>query len=143
MKTFVNHLHHQHAGRQEMYRGRLVDCHEVPDRLHHVLAELQRRPVGPLLEAQVPDGVLDAALARVARGWEVSQAFQLAVTVGFTGNRGCTMNALCDHLLAVPTDVTQPAACDATRPVNACIKAAPRNRAMVKRAIARPVTAGA
>lgn len=65
MKTFVNHLHHQHAGRQEMYRGRLVDCHEVPDRLHHVLAELQRRPVGPLLEAQVPGAVLDAALARV------------------------------------------------------------------------------
>jgi acetoin utilization deacetylase AcuC-like enzyme len=32
-----------------MYRGRLVPCHEVPDRLDHVLAELQRRPVGELL----------------------------------------------------------------------------------------------
>jgi len=63
MKTFVNHLHHQHAGRQEMYRGRLVDCHEVPDRLHHVLAELQRRPVGPLLVQQQLKAVLDAALA--------------------------------------------------------------------------------
>ena len=50
MKVFHNPLHRQHAGRQEMYRGRLVPCHEVPERLDHVLAELGRRPVGPLLE---------------------------------------------------------------------------------------------
>jgi acetoin utilization deacetylase AcuC-like enzyme len=49
MKIFHNPIHAQHAGRQEMYRGRLVPCHEVPDRLDHVLAELQRRPVGELL----------------------------------------------------------------------------------------------
>jgi acetoin utilization deacetylase AcuC-like enzyme len=54
MKIFHNPLHHQHAGRQEMYRGRLVPCHEVPDRLDHVLNELQRRPVGELLSPAAP-----------------------------------------------------------------------------------------
>ncbi len=64
MKIFHNTLHAEHAGRQEMFRGRLVDCHEVPDRLRFVLDELQRRPVGPLL---TPDAALevDAAMARV------------------------------------------------------------------------------
>ena len=47
-----------------MFRGRLVDCHEVPDRLRYVLDELQCRPVGQLL---TPDAALDvdAAMARV------------------------------------------------------------------------------
>lgn len=40
--------HALHAGRQEMFRGRLVPCHEVPQRLDHVLAELQRRGFGAL-----------------------------------------------------------------------------------------------
>ena len=64
MKIFHNTHHAQHAGRQEMFRGRLVDCHEVPDRLRYVLDELQRRPVGQLL---TPDAALDvgAAMARV------------------------------------------------------------------------------
>ncbi|WP_298835498.1 histone deacetylase family protein [uncultured Piscinibacter sp.] len=39
--------HARHAGRQEMFRGRLVPCHEVPQRLDHVLAELARRGFGP------------------------------------------------------------------------------------------------
>ena len=38
MKTFYNHLHHVHQGRMEMFRGQLVPCFEVPDRLDHVLA---------------------------------------------------------------------------------------------------------
>ena len=50
MLTVHNPLHHLHAGRHEMYRGRLVPCHEVPDRLDHVLAELRRRPLGALRE---------------------------------------------------------------------------------------------
>ena len=61
-----------------MFRGRLVDCHEVPDRLRYVLDELQRRPVGQLL---TPDAAadVDAATARVhapdylaflARAWD-------------------------------------------------------------------------
>lgn len=33
-----------------MFRGRLVDCHEVPQRLDHVLAELAKRPVGQVLQ---------------------------------------------------------------------------------------------
>ena len=48
MKIFHNTSHAEHAGRQEMFRGRMVDCHEVPERLQHVLDELARRPVGSL-----------------------------------------------------------------------------------------------
>ena len=40
--------HHLHAGRQEMFRGRLVPCHETPARLDHVLAELRARAFGTL-----------------------------------------------------------------------------------------------
>ena len=64
MKIFHNTRHAQHAGRQEMFRGRLVDCHEVPERLQHVLDELARRPVGSL-EQPPNDLPLDAALRRV------------------------------------------------------------------------------
>ena len=49
MKIFHNPDHARHSGRQEMYRGRLVPCHEVPARLDHVMAELQHRPMGELL----------------------------------------------------------------------------------------------
>ena len=43
--------HARHAGRHEMFRGRLVPCHEVPQRLDHVLAEVRRRGIGPLATA--------------------------------------------------------------------------------------------
>lgn len=46
MLIFRNPRHRLHAGRHEMFRGRLVRCHESPARLEYVLAELQRRPVG-------------------------------------------------------------------------------------------------
>jgi acetoin utilization deacetylase AcuC-like enzyme len=49
MKIFSNQHHHLHHGQQEMFRGRMVDCHEVPQRLDHVLSELAKRPVGQLL----------------------------------------------------------------------------------------------
>ena len=64
MKIFHNARHAEHAGRQEMFRGRMVDCHESPARLQHVLDELARRPVGELLRppANLP---LDAALHKV------------------------------------------------------------------------------
>jgi acetoin utilization deacetylase AcuC-like enzyme len=58
MLIFRNPLHHLHAGRHEMYRGRLVPCHESPSRLDVVLAELGRRPVG---EVRTP-GLADLAL---------------------------------------------------------------------------------
>jgi len=48
MLVVHNPDHALHAGRQEMFRGRLVPCHEVPQRLDHVLAELQRRGFGAL-----------------------------------------------------------------------------------------------
>ncbi|TSE37407.1 Acetylpolyamine aminohydrolase [Tepidimonas fonticaldi] len=65
MKTFHNPHHALHQGRHEMFRGRLVACHEVPARLDHVRAELQRRALGSLHEPAIDDAALDAAIARV------------------------------------------------------------------------------
>lgn len=69
MLTFHNPHHARHAGQQEMFRGQMVPCHEVPARLDHVLAELQRRPVGPLrtpdLDSPAAQAALDTALVRV------------------------------------------------------------------------------
>ena len=65
MKTFHNPHHAAHAGQQEMFRGRMVPCHEVPARLDFVLAELQRRPLGALQTPGVDDAALDAAIGRV------------------------------------------------------------------------------
>ena len=65
MLTVHNPVHHLHAGRHEMYRGRLVPCHEVPDRLDHVLAELKRRPLG---ELRVPGEVSMDLLRRIHSG---------------------------------------------------------------------------
>lgn len=50
MLIFYNPAHRGHRGRQEMFRGRLVPCHENAARLDHVLAELKRRPVGEVRE---------------------------------------------------------------------------------------------
>ena len=64
MKIFCNQHHQLHRGQQEMFRGQLVDCHEVPQRLDHVIQELAKRPVGEML--QPPSHLnLDDALLRV------------------------------------------------------------------------------
>lgn len=65
MLTVHNPLHHLHQGRHEMFRGHLVPCHETTQRLDHVLAELQRRALGPLRAPAVADAALAAALAQV------------------------------------------------------------------------------
>jgi acetoin utilization deacetylase AcuC-like enzyme len=70
MLTIHNPLHARHEGRHEMFRGRLVPCHEVPARLDHVLAELQRRPMGELrtpedFGAADTDAAFEAVLARI------------------------------------------------------------------------------
>jgi acetoin utilization deacetylase AcuC-like enzyme len=65
MKTFHNPDHALHQGREEMFRGRMVPCHEVPARLDFVLTELQRRPLGALETPEVAEAGLDAAIARV------------------------------------------------------------------------------
>ncbi len=65
MKTFHNPHHALHQGREEMFRGRMVPCHEVPARLDFVLTELQRRALGPLETPAIPQADLDAAIARV------------------------------------------------------------------------------
>ena len=62
MITFYNHLHAQHQGKVEMFRGALVPCFEVPARADHVLAELQRRKLGVV---QTPHAFGDAALERI------------------------------------------------------------------------------
>jgi acetoin utilization deacetylase AcuC-like enzyme len=62
MKTFYNHLHAQHQGKVEMFRGALVPCFEVPARADHVLAELQRRQQGAVMEPQAFD---EAALTAI------------------------------------------------------------------------------
>jgi acetoin utilization deacetylase AcuC-like enzyme len=62
MITFYNHLHAQHQGKFEMFRGELVPCFEVPARADHVLAELQRRQLGTV---QPPHPFDDALLARI------------------------------------------------------------------------------
>jgi len=60
MLIFHNPAHHKHAGRHEMFRGRLVPCHETPLRLQFVVDELQRRALG---ELRAP-GAADLALLR-------------------------------------------------------------------------------
>ena len=66
MKTFHNPHHALHQGREEMFRGRMVPCHEVPARLDYVMAELQRRSQGGLFLPEVNDAELDAAIGRLA-----------------------------------------------------------------------------
>lgn len=69
MLSFINPHHADHAGRQEMFRGRLVDCHEVPDRLRFVHQELQHRRLGAIETPALTDpgftAALDTAIARV------------------------------------------------------------------------------
>jgi acetoin utilization deacetylase AcuC-like enzyme len=65
MLTLHNPLHHLHQGRHEMFRGRLVPCHETAQRLDHVLAELQRRALGTLRTPALADAGLDGALAQI------------------------------------------------------------------------------
>ena len=62
MNIYFNPDHALHQGRLEMFRGALVPCFEVPARVDHVLAELQRRGLGPVLAPQMFD---DAVLTRV------------------------------------------------------------------------------
>jgi acetoin utilization deacetylase AcuC-like enzyme len=62
MKTFYNHLHSQHQGKVEMFRGALVPCFEVPARADHVLAELQRRQLGTV---EAPLAFDDSALTAI------------------------------------------------------------------------------
>ncbi|MBB1075910.1 histone deacetylase family protein [Rhodoferax sp. 4810] len=59
MITYYNHLHSQHQGKLEMYRGELVPCFEVPARVDHVLAELKKRKLGAIMP---PENFEDSAL---------------------------------------------------------------------------------
>ncbi len=62
MLIYHNPVHRLHVGRQEMFRGRLVPCHETPARLDHVMEELALRPVGTLREPGAADRALIARI---------------------------------------------------------------------------------
>ena len=62
MLTFHNPVHGLHHGKLEMFRGELVPCFEVPERVDHVLAELQRRGLGAV---RAPTAFPDAALTGI------------------------------------------------------------------------------
>jgi acetoin utilization deacetylase AcuC-like enzyme len=62
MITYFNHLHSQHQGKLEMFRGELVPCFEVPARADHVLAELKKRSFGAIVQ---PEAFDDSALLGV------------------------------------------------------------------------------
>ncbi|WP_454675228.1 histone deacetylase family protein [Achromobacter pestifer] len=55
MQIFHNPVHDKHAGRQEMFRGKLVPCHETPARLEYVLDALRQRRIGDLLAPSAAD----------------------------------------------------------------------------------------
>lgn len=55
MLIFHNPVHHKHAGRHEMFRGRLVPCHETPARQEYVLQALRQRGIGELRAPSAPD----------------------------------------------------------------------------------------
>lgn len=66
MQVFINDQHHLHVGRQEMFRGRLVDCHEVPSRFHFVLDSLRSRSFCEFAKAETLPN-LDETRGQVAR----------------------------------------------------------------------------
>lgn len=55
MLIFHNPVHDKHSGRQEMFRGKLVPCHETPARLEYVLDALRQRGIGELRAPSAPD----------------------------------------------------------------------------------------
>jgi len=48
MRTYFNTEHALHRGQKEMFRGEMVPCFEVPDRVDFVLKELRHRKLGPV-----------------------------------------------------------------------------------------------
>ena len=62
MITFHNPLHTLHQSKLEMFRGQLVPCFEVPARVAHVLAEIERRGLGP---PHPPTAFDDSALTAI------------------------------------------------------------------------------
>jgi acetoin utilization deacetylase AcuC-like enzyme len=52
MDIFYNHLHQQHRGEREFYRGNLVPCFEKPERADWVLQALQARQLGTVKSPQ-------------------------------------------------------------------------------------------
>ncbi|WMD20332.1 histone deacetylase family protein [Achromobacter seleniivolatilans] len=55
MLIFHNPVHEKHQGRQEMFRGKLVPCHETAARLEFVLDALRQRSIGELRTPSAAD----------------------------------------------------------------------------------------
>jgi len=62
MHIFYNAVHAAHQGKLEMFRGRMVPCHEVPRRQDHVFAQLESENLGPL---QTPHSFDDKTLESI------------------------------------------------------------------------------
>jgi len=62
MRTFLNGSHALHQGKLEMFRGELVPCFEIPQRVDHVLRELRSRGLGTI---EPPPAFDPAAITRV------------------------------------------------------------------------------
>ncbi|CAN5908042.1 acetylpolyamine amidohydrolase AphB [soil metagenome] len=62
MLTIYNDKHALHQGKVEMFRGELVPCFEIPARVDHVRAEIDRRALGAV---QPPDAFDASMLATV------------------------------------------------------------------------------
>lgn len=65
MDIFYNYMHSRHQGRMEMYRGELVPCFEVSERLDNILYELNRRAVGPIKIVEMSDSDIASAVKKV------------------------------------------------------------------------------
>lgn len=61
MIIFYNDKHLLHQGKLEMFRGEMVPCFEMADRVERILAELKRRQLG---NVRVPD-IADAKVALI------------------------------------------------------------------------------
>ncbi len=76
MITFLNDQHALHQGKVEMYRGQLVPCFEVPDRVDFVVSALRQRALGPIETApDMDDAVLRSVhapryLEFLAHAWD-------------------------------------------------------------------------
>ena len=65
MLICTNPFHQGHHGQAEMYRGRLVPCHETPDRLHQVQQAIEAAGLGPAVHPAMGNPAFEAALGAV------------------------------------------------------------------------------
>lgn len=65
MIIFHNDKHQLHQGKREMFRGKMVPCFEVADRVERILAELNRRHLGTIKVPNVADDKVALVVGKV------------------------------------------------------------------------------